>query len=457
MCEEMAGHERPVGTRSISRLLRESSTATRPWLLATWCFRCALAGTADACLSSVPAFWFRAASVVILAGALWLYALHGGSSLSFALAFLAPDLSLIAFAVSARTGVAAYNVMHSYAVPTGLFLVSFVAPGIDLLSVAFAWLAHVSFDRSIGLPYPRTVRRSNRTVQTVRSMNGTIVMVTGASDGIGKATALGLAKLGASVVMVCRDPQRGRAAQEWIRSESRSDDVELMIADLASQGAIRRLAADYKRTHPRLDVLVNNAGVNVKRRTLTSDGVELNFAVNYLAPFLLTRLLLDVLEASAPSRVINVASAAEQMGEINFDDLMAAHTYSALRAYCQSKLALVQFTYALARQLDPSCVTVNCLHPGVVRTKITQGMSGWGAVVALLGRPFAASPERGAETVLYLASSPDVAGVTGKYFENKREKKSSRRSYDSATGQRLWQIAEQLTGVTTERIDRIAS
>jgi retinol dehydrogenase-14 len=295
-----------------------------------------------------------------------------------------------------------------------------------------------------------------RPVLTFPSMDGKIAMVTGANDGIGRATALGLARLGARVVMVCRDPQRGCTAQEQIKVESGNDAIELMLADLSSQAAIRQLAADYTRSHARLHVLVNNAGVNVKQRTVTADGIELNFAVNYLAPFLLTRLLVDVLKVSAPSRIINVASAAEQMGRIDFDDLMSVRKYSALRAYCQSKLATVLFTYELADRLESSHVTVNCLHPGVIRTKITQGMSGWGTVIALLGRPFAAPPERGAETTLYLASSPAVQGISGKYFEKKREKKSSPRSYDTAARRRLWQVSEQLS-LTVNRSEPLAS
>jgi NAD(P)-dependent dehydrogenase (short-subunit alcohol dehydrogenase family) len=294
---------------------------------------------------------------------------------------------------------------------------------------------------------------TKRQVLTFPSMEGKVAMVTGANDGIGKATSLGLARLGATVVMVCRDLERGRSAQALIKSMSGNDAVELMLADLSSQAAIRQLAADYTRTHARLHVLVNNAGVNVKQRTLTADGIELNFAVNYLAPFLLTLSMVDLLEASAPARIINVASAAEQMGRIDFDDLMASRGYSALRAYCQSKLATVLFTYELARHLEPSHVTVNCLHPGVIRTKITQGMSGWGAVIAWLGRPFAATPERGAETILYLASSSAIQGVSGRYFENKRERRSSPRSYERETGQRLWRISEQLTGLTREQIN----
>jgi NAD(P)-dependent dehydrogenase (short-subunit alcohol dehydrogenase family) len=233
---------------------------------------------------------------------------------------------------------------------------------------------------------------ADHSVLTFPSMGGKVVMVTGANDGIGRAAALGFARLSATVVMVCRDLERGRIARDFIKFESGNDAVELMVADLSSQAAIRQLVADYERKHQRLNVPVNNAGVNVKRRTLTAEGLELNFAVNYLAPFLLTRLLIDILKVSAPARVINVASAAEQMGRIDFDDLMSARGYSALRAYSQSKLAMVLFTYELARRLEQSNVTVKCLHPGVIRTKITQGMSGWGALIALLGRPFAAPP-----------------------------------------------------------------
>jgi retinol dehydrogenase 14 len=278
---------------------------------------------------------------------------------------------------------------------------------------------------------------------------GKMAIVTGANDGIGRQTALGLARQRATVVMVCRNAQRGQAAQAAIQAESGNPDVELMLADLSSQDAIRDLAARYCQTHDRLHILVNNAGVNAKERTLTADGIELNFAVNHLAYFLLTNLLLEVLRASAPARIVNVASAGEQMGPIDFDNLMGERRYSSMAAYAQSKLANVMFTYALAQRLASagSGVTVTCCHPGVTRTKITRDSSGLAAVLGWVGRRIGQSPDKGAETVLYLAASPEVQGVTGKNFESRREKRTSPQSYDTAVSQRLWQVSEQLTGL----------
>jgi NAD(P)-dependent dehydrogenase (short-subunit alcohol dehydrogenase family) len=211
------------------------------------------------------------------------------------------------------------------------------------------------------------------------NMRGKICMVTGASSGIGKATALGLAKLGATVVMICRDSGRGQAALEEIKAESGNASVELMLADLASQSAIRQLAADYERTHNTLHVLVNNAGIITPQRTLTVDGIEQNFAVNHLAYFMLTLLLLNMLKASTPARIINVTSPAESFGKINFADLMAEQKFNAMVVYAQSKLANVLFTYELARQLAGKGVTVNCLSPGAVQTNIFNDLGGFSA------------------------------------------------------------------------------
>jgi retinol dehydrogenase 14 len=282
-----------------------------------------------------------------------------------------------------------------------------------------------------------------------KSLAGRVAMITGANDGIGRATALGLARLGATVVMVCRNGARGEAARAAIRAESDNPHVELMLADLSSQSAMRSLARRFRQTHDRLHILVNNAGVNVGQFTRTVDGLELNFAVNHLAYFMLTNLLLDVLQASAPARIVNVASAGESMGKIDFDDLMGERHYSSLGAYAQSKLANVLFTYELARRLAGSGVTVNCCHPGITRTKITQEASGVAAVLGWVGRQIGQGPEKGAETVLYLASSLDVEGVTGRHFENRREKRTSPGSYDATVAQRLWQVSEQLTGLAT--------
>jgi retinol dehydrogenase 14 len=279
------------------------------------------------------------------------------------------------------------------------------------------------------------------------NMRGKICMVTGASSGIGKATALGLAKLGAAVVMICRDSGRGQAALEEIKAESGNASVELMLADLASQSAIRQLAADYERTHNTLHVLVNNAGIITPQRTLTVDGIEQNFAVNHLAYFMLTLLLLNMLKASTPARIINVTSPAESFGKINFADLMAEQKFNAMVVYAQSKLANVLFTYELARQLAGKGVTVNCLSPGAVQTNIFNDLGGFFGLMTRLTRPFASTPEQGAQPSLYLATSGEVEGVSGKYFDKQKPKQSSKASYDTTLAQRLWQVSAELTGL----------
>ena len=274
-------------------------------------------------------------------------------------------------------------------------------------------------------------------------MSGKVCVVTGANSGIGIETAEGLARMGATVVMVCRDPERGRAALESIKARSGNQSIELMICDFASQAQIRKLAEEFKQRHDRLDVLVNNAGLVLTRRTLTEDGLETTFAVNHLGYFLLTNLLLDVIKRSAPSRIVNVASTAHHSGTIDFNDLQGERSYGTMRAYGQSKLANILFTYELARRLEGSNVTVNCLHPGVIGTNIFRSVPGLGAMAKL----FLKSPKKGAETSIYLATSPEVAEVTGKYFDDKRAVRSSRESYDEAVAQRLWQLSERLTGI----------
>jgi NAD(P)-dependent dehydrogenase (short-subunit alcohol dehydrogenase family) len=280
-------------------------------------------------------------------------------------------------------------------------------------------------------------------------MTGKTCIVTGASLGIGKETAAALAGMGARVVMVCRDPARGEAALADIVGQSGNDTVELMIADLASLADIRNLAAAYRQKHQQLHVLVNNAGAYNANRTTTKDGFETTFGVNHLAYFLLTDLLLDLLKASAPARIINVSSTAHVGGHINFDDLQGEKKYVGRKAYGQSKLANVLFTYELARRLDGTGVTANALHPGVVRTGFGKNNPGWwGAlfgVFQVIGRPFYISPAQGAATTIYLASSPEVEGVTGKYFARSKAVDSNAESNDTAVAQRLWQISEQLT------------
>jgi NAD(P)-dependent dehydrogenase (short-subunit alcohol dehydrogenase family) len=280
-------------------------------------------------------------------------------------------------------------------------------------------------------------------------MTGKTCIVTGASLGIGKETAAALAGMGARVVTVCRDPARGEAARADIVGQSGSSDVELMIADLSSLDEIRGLAAAYRQKHQQLHVLVNNAGAYNANRTTTKDGFETTFGVNHLAYFLLTGLLLDVLKASAPARIINVSSMAHLRGHMNFDDLQSAKKYSGMKAYGQSKLANVLFTYELARRLEGTGVTANALHPGVVRTGFGKNNPGWwGAlfgVFQVVGRPFYISPAQGAATSIYLASSPEVEGVTGKYFVKCRAVDSNAESRDAAVARRLWQVSEEMT------------
>ena len=282
-------------------------------------------------------------------------------------------------------------------------------------------------------------------------MDGKICLITGATSGIGKATAMGLANMGASVVMVGRDRGRGEAAMAEIKEGSPNTSVDLMLADLSSQVEVRRLAGEFKETYPRLDVLINNAGVIRSKRITTADGLEMTFAVNHLAYFLLTNLLLDVLKASAPSRIVNVASGEQRNGTIDFDDLQGEKGYKGAKAYSQSKLATVLFTYELARRLEGTGVSANCLHPGVVGTNLGSGVSGvFGFTVRAL-TPLMKSPEKGAETSIYLASSPEVEGLSGRYFVKKAEARSSDVSYDERLARRLWEVSAELTNLPKTR------
>jgi len=284
-------------------------------------------------------------------------------------------------------------------------------------------------------------------------MGEKVCLITGATSGIGKATAMGLANMGASVVMVGRDRGRGEAALAEIKEGSANASVDLMLTDLSSQEDIRRLADEFKDAYPRLDVLVNNAGVIRSKRVTSADGIEMTFAVNHLAYFLLTNLLLDLLKASAPSRIVNVSSAEQRNGTIDFDDLQAEKGYKTAKAYGQSKLANVLFTYELARRLEGTGVTVNCLHPGAgVRTNLGSGVSGvFGFTVRAL-TPLMKSPEKGAETSIYLASSPEVEGLSGGYFVKKAEARSSDVSHDERIARRLWEVSAELTNVPAHNL-----
>jgi NAD(P)-dependent dehydrogenase (short-subunit alcohol dehydrogenase family) len=276
-------------------------------------------------------------------------------------------------------------------------------------------------------------------------MEGKICLITGANRGIGRAAALGLAKLGATVVLVCRDAGRGRQARDEIRAESGNPAVDLLVADLASQRAIRHLAAEFKTRYSELHVLINNAGLTKRERVLTEDGLEMTFAVNHLAPFLLTNLLLDRLQASAPARIINVSSMVHKWGAIDFDDLQGESGYDMDKAYNQSKLANVLFTYELARRLEGTGVTANSMEPGMTATDFGREYTGFKAFMTRLWRVFMKSPEEAAKTIIYLASAPELAGVSGQYFVDERPVKSSKATYDEALAARLWAVSAALT------------
>lgn len=277
-------------------------------------------------------------------------------------------------------------------------------------------------------------------------LTGRVSVVTGANRGIGRATAEGLARLGASVILVCRRKEDGEAAAEEIGARF-PVIPEVVTADLSSQASIRRAAAEIQARHPRLHVLINNAGVIPRRREVTADGLEMQFAVNHLAYFLLTSLLLPQLKAGAPSRIINVSSGAHSHAGMDFDDLQAERGYDPKQVYSRSKLANILFTYELARRLQGTGVTANCLSPGVVATGMLADYMGVAPGVGA-GSTFGAKPAEGAETSIYLASSPDLERVTGKYFEHRQARRSSRESYDEAPARRLWEVSERLTGTS---------
>ncbi|HMB67164.1 MAG TPA: SDR family oxidoreductase [Candidatus Bathyarchaeia archaeon] len=285
----------------------------------------------------------------------------------------------------------------------------------------------------------------NENVSDKTAMKDKVVMVTGANSGIGRAASLALAKMGATVVMVARNEERGEAARSEIVRESQNGSVDLLLADLSSLESVRQLATEFQRKYSKLHVLINNAGLFNQRRHVTMDGYEDTFATNYLAPFLLTNLQLDVLKASAPSRIINVSSVGHYNGHINFDDLNFEKEYGGWKAYGQSKLALVLFTHELAKKLQGTEVTVNAVHPGTVATNIWSRPLGPVGFIMALPKLFMTTPRQGAETIVYLASSPDAKDLNGEYLEKLKVKKSSDESYDEEIAQRLWDVSAKLT------------
>lgn len=282
-------------------------------------------------------------------------------------------------------------------------------------------------------------------VNITKSMIGKTCIVTGANTGIGRAITLGLSKMGATVVMVCRNQARGETALTEIKEVSDNNSIFLLLADLSSQASIHQFVTDFKAKYATLHVLINNAGVILPQRIVTEDGLETQFAVNYLAGFLLTNLLLDTLKASVSARIINISSNAHKSATINFDDLQSKQSYNPRQVYQQTKLGNVLFTYELARQLQETQITVNCLHPGVISTRLLSDYNGASRGLRFINKFLYSTPEKGAQTPLYLASSPKVEGVSGGYFENQKMVRSSDASYDLTVANQLWQVSKNLT------------
>ena len=282
-------------------------------------------------------------------------------------------------------------------------------------------------------------------------MKGKICLITGATSGIGKAAAVQLAEQGATLVLVGRNPEKTAATVKQIQEQTDNQEIHSFIADLSSQQAIRQLSDDFKARHQRLDVLVNNAGALMLSRQESVDGIEMTFALNHLSYFLLTNLLLDVLESSSPSRIVNVSSDSHQGSHLDFEDLQIQNMYRGYKAYGRSKLSNLLFTYELSRRLEGTGVTVNALHPGLVATGFmatNNGLRGW--VYNFFVRRVGRSVEKGAQTITYLATSSDVEGVSGGYFIDAGIVDSSPASYDKDASLQLWQVSEELTGLATD-------
>jgi NAD(P)-dependent dehydrogenase (short-subunit alcohol dehydrogenase family) len=277
------------------------------------------------------------------------------------------------------------------------------------------------------------------------NMNGKICLVTGATNGIGKATAQALAQMGATVVIVGRNPAKSAAVVSEIKQISGNNNVEALVADLSVMAEVQQVADQFKAKYQKLHVLVNNAGAAFGNRQVTADGFEKTFALNYLNSFLLTSLLLDILEASAPARIVNVASDSHKEAQLDFDDLQSEKGNFVFKAYGRSKLAVVVFSYELARRLSGTGVTVNVLHPGLVHTGFASNLGAIpSAAIGFFMRFVGLTPEQGAQTSVYLATSRDVENVSGKYWEKRKAVPSGRATYDEATWTRLWEVSDKM-------------
>ncbi len=276
------------------------------------------------------------------------------------------------------------------------------------------------------------------------SMQNKTVLVTGATSGIGLVTARELARKGAHVTIVSRSAEKCARVAEEIKNTTGNAYIEYIVADLSSKEDVHRAAYEFKKRHPRLDVLVNNAGGVFMARQVSKDGIEMTFALNHLSYFLLTQLLLDVLKASAPARVVNVSSDAHRGAKVRFDDIQFEKSYSGFAAYSQSKLCNILFTYELARRLEGTGVTVNALHPGFVASEFGKNNGFLMRLVLRILSPVARSTNDGASTSIYLASSREVEGLSGKYFVDARETRSDPASYDKAAAEKLWNLSLEM-------------
>jgi NAD(P)-dependent dehydrogenase (short-subunit alcohol dehydrogenase family) len=287
-------------------------------------------------------------------------------------------------------------------------------------------------------------------VTYTEAMRGKTVVITGANSGIGKQTALALSRMGAHVVLVCRHQQKGEAALDDIRRESGSSRLDLLVADISSLGSVRALASQIQQNYPRLDVLINNAGAAVGERTLSVDGIETTLAGNYLGAALLTLLLLNLLKASAPSRIVNVSSEVQRHARIDLNDLQfERRKYNGFAAYGQSKLLMNAFTFELAQRLEATGVTVNCLHPGVVATNIFGTNSG--LLFRIIGgamKPFMLNAQQGSAVSIYVATSPHIANVSGKYFVKCKPAESNPLLRDWKVRDEIWHWTEKMTGMS---------
>jgi NAD(P)-dependent dehydrogenase (short-subunit alcohol dehydrogenase family) len=278
-------------------------------------------------------------------------------------------------------------------------------------------------------------------------MGGKVALITGGTSGIGRAATTALAAMGAEVIVTGRSKERGETAVREIRASSGNERASLMLAHLSVQAEVRGLAQEFRERYDRLDVLVNNAGLVQSKRTVTPDGLELTLAVNHLAPFLLTNLLLDLLKESAPSRVITVSSEARRGAEINFDDLQSERRYRPFQVYGMSKLANILFTYELAERLEGTGVVANCLHPGAVNTNFANNNRSFGTLIFRAFKPFMRSPEGGADTIVYLASSPEAGNMTGRYLTDRKVVSTFEEPHGEAAQKRLWEVSEELTNL----------